>query len=143
MQNIAIQPENIKMETSPESNADETVVISAHAESLNNTFVLKQLEDAESTKRLATTTPYRSKPPVDSRCLTKSITKPAIQRKRLLINNHKSGSSNKKVNQENMPLIIAATRTLADPSLTKAVTKARTISSNTVLTTKSSEFQFL
>jgi len=134
---ITLQPEINKMDTSPDSNADETVVISAQAESLNNTFVLKQNLDLASVKRLATTTtPHRSKPPIDTRCLTKSITKPTIQRKRLVFNNHKTGLSNRKVNQENMPLIMAATRTLADPILAKAVTKARN-NTNNILTAKS------
>lgn len=134
---ITLQPEVNKMDTSPDSNADETVVISAQAESLNNTFVLKQNLDLASVKRLTTTTtPHRSKPPIDTRCLTKSITKPTIQRKRLVLNNHKTGLSNRKVNQENMPLIMAATRTLADPILAKAVTKARN-NTNNILTAKS------
>lgn len=136
LEQITLQPEINKMDTSPDSNADETVVISSQAESLNNTFVLKQNLDLASVKRLATTTPHRSKPPIDTRCLTKSITKPTIQRKRLVLNNHKTGLTNRKVNQENMPLIMAATRTLADPTLAKAVTKARN-NTNNILTTKS------
>lgn len=136
LEQITLQPEINKMDTSPDSNADETVVISTQAESLNNTFVLKQNLDLASAKRLATTTPHRSKPPIDTRCLTKSITKPTIQRKRLVLNNHKTGLTNRKFNQENMPLIMAATRTLADPTLAKAVTKARN-NTNNVLTTKS------
>lgn len=136
LEQITLQPEINKMDTSPDSNADETVVISTQAESLNNTFVLKQNLDLATVKRLATTTPHRSKPPIDTRCLTKSITKPTIQRKRLVLNNHKTGLANRKVNQENMPLIMAATRTLADPTLAKAVTKARN-NTNNILTTKS------
>jgi len=137
LEQITLQPEINKMDTSPDSNADETVVISTQAESLNNTFVLKQNLDLASVKRLATTTtPHRSKPPIDTRCLTKSITKPAIQRKRLVLNNHKTGLNSKKVNQENMPLIMAATRTLADPILAKAVTKTRN-NTNNILTAKS------
>ncbi|XP_050431645.1 kinesin-like protein KIF18A isoform X2 [Adelges cooleyi] len=138
LQHITLQPEtNNKMDTSPEISPNETVVISSQAESLNNTFVLKQIQDsAQTTKCQATTTPHRNKPPIDTRCLTKSITKPVIQRKRVVFNNHKSGLANRKVNQENMPLIMAATKTLADPSLAKAVTKTRTINTN-VLTAKS------
>lgn len=139
LEQITLQPEINKMDTSPDSNADETVVISSQAESLNNTFVLKQNLDLASVKRLATTTPHRSKPPIDTRCLTKSITKPTIQRKRLVLNNHKTGLTNRKVNQENMPLIMAATRTLADPTLAKAVTKARN-NTNNILTTKSGKW---
>lgn len=136
MQQITLRPDNNKMDVYPESNSDETVVISALAENLNNTFVLKQNLDIASAKRLATTTPHRSKPPVDTRCLTKSITKPTIQRKRLIINNNKVGLPSKKNNQENMPLLMAASRTLADPILAKAVTKTRT-NTNNILTTKS------
>jgi len=136
LEHIKLQPEINKMDTSPDSNADETVVISTQAESLNNTFVLKQNLDLASVKRQAITTPHRSKPTIDTRCLTKSITRPTIQRKRLVLNNHKIGHSNKKINQENMPLIMAATRTLADPILAKAVTKARN-NTNNILTTKS------
>lgn len=129
------------MDTSPESCSDETVVISTKAESLNHTFVLKQNLDLASDKRQTPTTPHRSKPPIDTRCLTKSITKPAIQRKRLIINNHKLGLNNRKMNQENMPLIMAATRTLADPTLTKAVTKARS-NTNNILTAKSGKKKY-
>lgn len=135
LQQIALQPKINKMDISPESN-NETVAISAQAESLNNTFVMKQNLDAASNKRPNTTTPHRSKPPIDTRCLTKSITKPTIQRKKLVNNNHKSGLTNRKVNQENMPLIMAATRTLADPTLVKTVTKSR-LNVNNILTTKS------
>lgn len=138
MQITSFQPDNNKLDVYPESNSDETVVISTLAENLNNTFVLKQNLDIASAKRLATTTPH-SKPPVDLRCLTKSITKPTIQRKRLIINNNKPGISSKKNNQENMPLIMAASRTLADPILAKAVTKART-NTNNILTTKSGKY---
>lgn len=126
LEQITLQPELNVMDTSPDSNADKTVVISTKAESLNNTFVLKQNLDLASIKRLAVSTPHRSKPPIDTRCLTKSITKPTIQKKKLVFNNHKTGLSNRNVNQENMPLIMAATRTLADPILAKAVTKTRT-----------------
>lgn len=128
------------METSPESCSDDTVVISTKAESLNNTFVLKQNLDLASDKRQTPTTPHRSKPPIDTRCLTKSITKPAIQRKRVIINNLKQGF-NRKMNQENMPLIMAATRTLADPTLTKAVTKTRS-NTNKILSAKSGKKKY-
>lgn len=127
------------MDISPTTNADETVVLSTQAESLNNTFVLKQNLDILSTKRQPTTTPHRSKPPIDTRCLTKSITKPVIQRKRLITNSHKTGLSNRKTNQENMPLVMAASKTLAaDPALAKVVTKAR-INTNNILSAKSGE----
>lgn len=132
-------PEINNMDLSPDSISDETVVISTQAQSLNNTLVLKQNLDKVPTNRSATTTPHRNKPPIDNRCLTRSITKPAIQRKRLIINNYKSGLANKKINQENLPLIMAATRTLADPNLTKAVTKAK-INTNNILTAKSGKF---
>lgn len=124
------------MDTSPELN-DETVVISNRAENLNNTFVLKQNLEITAAKRQDTATPHRSKPPLDTRCLTKSITKPTIHKKKLFIN--KTGHTNKKVNQENMPLILAATRTLADPSFAKVITKSRT-NLNNVLTAKSGKF---
>ncbi|XP_050541845.1 kinesin-like protein KIF18A isoform X2 [Daktulosphaira vitifoliae] len=139
LQNITIQSDsNVKMEISPETSANETVVISNQAESLNNTFVLKQNADAalNTNKRQATTTPHRSKPPIDTRCLTKSITKPTIQRKRVVLNNHKTGHVARNINQENFPLLMAATKTLADPILAKTVTKTRAISSN-VLSAKS------
>lgn len=97
---------------------------------------MKQNVEEASTKCLVVTTPHRSKPPIDSRCLTKSITKPAIHRKRLVINNTKIGLPNKRVNQENMPLIIAATKTLADPILAKSVIKTRSNTYN-ILTAKS------
>jgi hypothetical protein len=132
---IDTSPEINIMDKSPESISDETVVISTQAQSLNNTFVLKQNLDKVSANRSATTTPHRNKPPIDMRCLTKSITKPAIQRKKLIINNNKNGLVNRKINQENLPLIMAATKTLADPSLAKAVTKSR-INTN-ILTPKS------
>jgi len=61
-----------------------------------------------------------------------------IQRKKLVNNNNKPGLTNRKLNQENMPLIMAATRTLADPILTKAITKSR-VNVNNILTTKSSK----
>lgn len=138
---IKLQQEINNMDISPESCSDETVVISTQAESLNNTFVLKQNLDLASVKRQTPTTPHRSKPPIDTRCLTKSITKPAIQRKRLIINNHKPGLNNRKINQENMPLIMAATRTLADPILAKTVTKARTPTNN-VLSAKSGKKKY-
>lgn len=128
------------MSTLPEIITDETVVISPQAASLNNTFALKQNIDVVSTKNLVTTTPHQNKPPTDFRCLTKSITKPTIQRKRLIINNHKTGLTSRRVNQENMPLILAASRTLADSTLAKAVTKTRTNNSNNILTSKSGKF---
>lgn len=141
LQQITLQPENDKMDSSPELGSDETCDISPQAESLNNTFMLKQIVDGGSTKRLPTTTPHRNKPPIDMRCLTKSITKPTIQRKRLVLNNYKTGSAKRKVNQENIPLAIAASKTLADPTLAKAVTKTRTNqSNNNILTSKSGKF---
>lgn len=137
LQNIKIQSNsNEEMDTSPETIADETVVISNQAESLNNTFVLKQNADIANNKRQATTTPHRSKPPIDTRCLTKSITKPAIQRKRVVLNNLKAGHVARNINQENLPLIMAATKTLADPILAKTVTKTKAITSN-ILSAKS------
>lgn len=142
LQQITLLSEINKMDTSPESNTDETVIISTQAESLNNTFVLEQNLDKISAKRLTTTTPHRTKPPIDMRCLTKSITKPVIQRKRLVINNHKTGPTSRIVNQENLPLIMAATRTLADPILAKTVTKTKinNINNNNILSTKSGKF---
>lgn len=139
LQQITLQPID-KMNTLPEIITDETVVISSQAASLNNTFALKQNEDVVSTKNLVTTTPHRNKPPTELRCLTKSITKPTIQRKRLIINNHKTGLASRRVNQENMPLILAASRTLADSTLAKAVIKTRTNNSNNILTSKSGKF---
>lgn len=138
LQQITLQSTD-KMDTLPEIITDETVVISTQAANLNNTFALKQNVEV-STKNLVTTTPHRNKPPTDLRCLTKSITKPTIQRKRLIINNHKTGPTSRRVNQENMPLILAASRTLADPTLAKAVTKTRTNNSNNILTSKSGKF---
>lgn len=137
LEQITLQPEINKMDTSPESN-DETVAISAQTESLNNTFVLKQNLNTAHAKRPTTMTPHRNKPPIDTRCLTKSITKPMIQRKKVVNNNNKPGFASRKLNQENMPLIMAATRTLADPILTKAITKSR-VNVNNILTTKSSK----
>lgn len=138
LQQTSLLPEINKMDILP----DETVVISTQAESLNNTFVLEQNLDKISAKRLMTTTPHRSKPPIDMRCLTKSITKPVIQRKRVVINNHRTGHTSRAVNQENLPLIMAATRTLADPILAKSVTKART-NTNNILSAKSGMFYLL
>lgn len=135
LEQIQLQPEINNKETLPESCSDETVVISTKAESLNHTFVLKQKLDLASDKRQTPTT-HRSKPPIDTRCLTKLITKPAIQKKRLIINNHKLGLNNRKMNQENMPLIMAATRTLANQTLTKAVILTRS-KTNNILTAKS------
>lgn len=136
LQHITLQSE-IKTDLSPEINADETVVISTLTDNLNSTFVLKQNQDnIASAKRQTTTTPHRNKPPINTRCLTRSITKPVIQRKRVILNNHKTGAAFRKMNQENLPLIMAATKTLADPSLTKTVTKSR-INTNNVLSTKS------
>lgn len=127
------------MDIAPDSNSDETVVISNKAETLNNTFVLKQNLEITAAKRQDATTPHRSKPPIDTRCLTKSITKPTIHKKKLVFNTN--GHNNKKANQENMPLIQAATRTLADPSLAKVITKSRT-NPNNILTAKSGKFVY-
>lgn len=138
LQHITLQPENDKIDSSPDIGSDETVEISPQSESLNNTFLLKQIVNSESTKRGIT--PHRNKPIIDTRCLTKSITKPAIQRKKLIINHNKTVPTKKKINQENVPLAMAASRTLADPTLAKAVTKTRTIPSNNILTSKSGRF---
>lgn len=146
MQQITLQPEVEKknkliqinkMNTSPESITDETVVISTQAASLNNTLVLNQISDTVHAKHFVPTTPHRQKLPIDTRCLTKSITRPAIHKKKLVINNHKIGAVCQKFNQENTPLIMAATRTLADPTLTRAVTKSRINTNNNILTAKS------
>jgi len=89
--------------------------------------VLKQIVGAESTKRLPTTTPNRNK---------SSIT----QRKKLVFNNRKIGLAKRKFNQENIPLAITTSKTLADPTLAKAVTKTRTYLSSNILTSKSGKF---
>lgn len=145
MQQITLQPkvkkinkliQINKMDTSPESIADETVVISTQAASLNNTLVLKQISNTVHSKHVPTT-PHQQKIPIDTRCLTKLITRPVINKKKLVINNHKMGTVCQKSNQENKPLIMAAKRTLADPTLAKAVTKLRINTNNNILTAKS------
>lgn len=146
LQQITLQPEVKtlnkliqinKMDTSPECNSDETVVISAQAASLNNTLVLKQNSDLPPTRHFIPTTPHHQKPSIDTRCLTKSITKPIIQKKKVVNNNNKSGLLYRKLNQENTPLIMAATRTLADPILAKAIVKTQIKTNNNILTAKS------